>query len=160
MIGAEDNEALFCFTDLYQFCTDCTNSKAVGEWYFPNGSMVRTSAHGDSLYMNRSYGVVRLHHRSNATLPTGLYCCEIENSNRTNQSICVYMHDESLPTTSSTPAVREETGTVVTLTDGIDGNEAAENGAMGNGAIVGGAVAGGLLLIAVGIILTLLLINR
>ena len=139
-IGDRAEEALLCFTDLYHFCTDC--SELVGQWYFPNGSMVKDDAHGGTLYMSRSRGVVRLHRRNNVNTPTGLYHCEIMNSSRTNQNISVDVYSESTSTTLSTPPVTVATGIV------------------GNGAAVGGGVAGGLLLLAAGIVLIILSIWR
>ena len=162
MIGEGEDEALLCFTDLYQFCTDCF--EAVGEWYYPNGSTVKTSTHGDALYVNKSHGVVRLHRRNNASILTDLYCCEIENSTRLNQTICVHIYDEDLPTSSSTPAVRKKMDHILfTSAEQTDttGREAKEKEAARNGTTIGGAVAGGLvLLIVAGILLTTLLICR
>lgn len=164
MIREEDDEALLCLTDLYQFCTECTQE--VGQWYFPNGSAVQNVTLGNAIYMSRSRGVVRLHHRNNGTvnIPNGLYNCTIEDSNGTTQSVYIFIHNESLPTTSSMQSDREETGTVATFANGTDleGNESPENGAAGNGAIVlGVAGAGGFVLLFVaGIVLTILLISR
>lgn len=122
-----------------------------------------TSAYGDALYVNKSHGVVSLHRRNNATIPTGLYCCEIENSTRNNQTNCVDVYDEDLPISSSTPAVRKEMDqTGFTLTEQTDTREkgAKEKGAARNGATIGGAMAGLVLLTVAGILLTTLLICR
>ena len=84
-IGEGNNEALLCLTDFHNFNND-NDSLEVGNWYFPNKSLVETS--GD-IYISRGHGVVRLHRTKNVTTPTGMFRCEIPDANGTFQNIFV-----------------------------------------------------------------------
>ena len=69
----------------------------MGEWYFPNnGSAVRVGGSRDSIYRNRGPSVVRLNRRNNATMPTGVFRCEIPDASGTSQIIYlgVYLQGE------------------------------------------------------------------
>ena len=131
MIGDEDNETLLCFTDLYQFYNNSGDFRDAGKWYFPNGTLVNTS--GD-IYVSRGHGVVGLSRKNHTMMPTGRFHCEILDSNRTLQHLYIHLkvYDESVPTKSDVII----------------------------GPVVGGAVLAGLLLIAAGILPTILLIRR
>lgn len=90
-VGENENDALLCFTDLFQFTDYSTVNDSfndTGTWYFPNSSAVATS--GD-MYITRDQGVVRLHRRNNITMPTGQFHCEILDANKTNQKLFVQM---------------------------------------------------------------------
>lgn len=97
--------------------------------------------------MSSNQGVVRLHRKSNALMPTGTFRCEILDSNRTRQNIYVQVYYESM-SSSSFPDYTVET--VVSET-GV------------SGAVLGGAAAGGTLLtliIIAGILLALMFAIR
>lgn len=79
----EGNEALWCRTT-FRSCCKLTK----GEWYFPNGSMVRINMASDSFYRNRGSGVVRLHRRNDAMMPTGQFCCILPQNATINQTLC------------------------------------------------------------------------
>ena len=85
-IGKGDNEALLCITDFHNFNNNINDNLEVGNWYFPNKSLVETS--GD-IYISRERGVVRLHRTKNVTTPTGMFRCEIPDANGTFQNIIV-----------------------------------------------------------------------
>ena len=58
----------------------------MGEWYYPNNmSTVRTQGEGGSFFRNRGQSVIHLHRRHNATMPTGLFYCEVPDENGDNQ---------------------------------------------------------------------------
>ena len=85
---SEGGLALLCLTDKQDCCTlaeVAPRKERIGGWYFPNGMMVET---GD-VYRNRGRSVVRLNRRNNATLPSGVYQCEIPDTQERNQSIFV-----------------------------------------------------------------------
>ena len=85
-IGEEDTAALLCVTD----STECCGSPSpVGEFYYPDGSMVTVRASGDSLYRNRGDGFIRLNRRNDALSPLGKYRCNIPDSNGVTQNIYV-----------------------------------------------------------------------
>ena len=87
LIGEEADKALLCATDLYQFYHETNNTlDNIGQWYFPNGSIIETNGH---IFVSRGLDVVRLHRRNNVTMPTGMFVCEIPDANGTNQSIYI-----------------------------------------------------------------------
>ena len=81
----ESNCALICYTN----APGCCESLRAGEWYFPNGSAVRTTGEMNDFYRDRSERRVRLNRRNNAMGPTGIYCCDIPGSNG-NMCVRVY----------------------------------------------------------------------
>ena len=83
--------ALFCLTNK----TDCCRSSdtpqgvgGIGEWFYPNGSLVRNDASGDDIYRGRGPSVVLLQYRNNAQT-TGVFRCEVPDASGTNQSLYV-----------------------------------------------------------------------
>ena len=80
----EEECALICYTN----SPDCCESvwPKAGEWYFPNGSAVSIEGDMKDFYRSRDSMVVRLNRRYNAVSPTGLYCCDIPDS---NGNLCV-----------------------------------------------------------------------
>ena len=76
----EFRNALLCITNY----SDCCRHhdlyyyyKGRSEWYYHNGSTVRIHGSGYDFYRTRGPNVVRLNRRNNATLPTGIYRCNI-----------------------------------------------------------------------------------
>lgn len=73
--------SLVCVTSLVNTeCCRTSDGGNVGEWFFPDGSMVpRGSSPGDSAFTRTgSYQQVRLNRRfSNATEPNGTYECRV-----------------------------------------------------------------------------------
>ena len=84
-IGEGDN-ALLCMTDN---ANCCATPNLIGEFYYPDGSLVRPRAFGDSLYRNRGQGFIRLNRKNGATSPLGRYRCAIPDSNGVIQSIYI-----------------------------------------------------------------------
>ena len=69
----------------------------VGEWQFPNTSMVQIFGEGHEFYRNRDdhpAGVVNLFWRENATIPTGIFCCVIPNPKNPEQKACIGVYPE------------------------------------------------------------------
>ena len=90
-IGDGDN-ALICQTDSTQCCrgSDNTNGGPLGEWYFPDGTLVPDGQDASrSIFRNRAPSVVRLNRRNNAQSPTGVYRCEIPDASETKRSMFV-----------------------------------------------------------------------
>lgn len=65
-------------------CVTSTHEENMGEWHFPNGSMVPHNGAGNISRTNFS-GQVQLNRRKNATIPTGLYECRVPDGNGTLQ---------------------------------------------------------------------------
>ena len=73
----------------------------MGNWYLPNSTMVKVYQHAQSyFYSVKGPSFVRLNRRNNATMPTGVYHCEIPDANETIQSVFVgiYPDSEGAPT--------------------------------------------------------------
>ena len=95
--ASNDITALLCLTNNVDCCRRNINSNGQvdkGEWYFPNGSYVRTHGSGDDVYRNRGPSMVRLHHRNNSMPPTGIFHCKIPDVNETYNSIYVGIYPE------------------------------------------------------------------
>ena len=86
-IGEGDEGALLCFTDLIQ-CCNSASGRVKGEWRFPDGLCVQVKGKGGDFYRNRDPGVVRLNRRNNATFPTGLYCCDVQDADSSLARTC------------------------------------------------------------------------
>ena len=93
-IGAESdptavNGALQCITDRRPCCR--TPPYRVGEWYFPNGSIIGPIQSSlASFYRSRSDdGVINLNRiNSNITFPVGQFCCRVPDSANALQTLC------------------------------------------------------------------------
>ena len=85
-----NSTALECVTEM----RPCCKSPRIGEWHFPNASIVPVLGHGShqatTFYRNRDDdGTVYLNRVGNhVTTPTGLFCCEIFDTNNVNQRLC------------------------------------------------------------------------
>ena len=87
---------LLCRTYRTDCCSDGHGETRQGEWLYPNGTQVRTSASDDDFYRNRGTGVVILNRRNDATGPTGLYCCEVASVTDPNARICINLSKISI----------------------------------------------------------------
>ena len=98
-IGEED-DALLCYTNSDACCENNLRSSSTREWYFPNRTTVSIDHAKGNFYRNRALSLVRLNRRNNATMPTGVYHCEIPDANETIQSVFVgiYPDNEGAPT--------------------------------------------------------------
>ena len=94
-IGEGDN-ALLCLTNNTQCCrgSDNLNGGGLGEWYFPNGTLVPTE-NTSIVYRNRDRSTVHLNRRNNAQAPTGVYRCEVPDASATNRSVFVGVYGNS-----------------------------------------------------------------
>ena len=95
-IGEGDEAALLCVTDLVQCCRseDTGGMGALGEWFYPNGSLVRVKDNGDDFYRNRDLGIVRLNRRNNAMSPTGQFCCVVPDATFMDKTTCINISEE------------------------------------------------------------------
>ena len=86
----EGDDALLCLTNNTQCCRgpDNLNGGGLGEWYFPDGTLV-PSGNTFSIYRNRNRSTVQLNRRNNAQSPTGVYRCEIPDASGSNRSVFV-----------------------------------------------------------------------
>ena len=78
--------AILCTTNR----SPCCSTNSIGEWYYPNGSMVPDNRAGHDFYRSRSSNqTIGLNRRNNARSPGGSFCCEIPDSNDMIHRHCV-----------------------------------------------------------------------
>lgn len=82
------NGALQCVTDRRPCCF--TGPYRVGEWFFPNRSIVSVRSFLSSFYRSRSDdGVINLNRvNANITSPVGQFCCQVPDSANVLQTLC------------------------------------------------------------------------
>ena len=79
--GADPGASLVCVTsNVNTQCCREADGGDVGEWYFPNGTLVSRNSTGN-ISRSSFTGQVRLNRRNNATLPTGIYECRVPAGN-------------------------------------------------------------------------------
>ena len=83
----EDDEALLCKTDKVECCGTVPNR--FGEFYYPDGSRVPIKRRNDRFYRNRDEQQIRLNRRAGSVSPTGLYRCELPDSNNVMQKVFI-----------------------------------------------------------------------
>ena len=84
-IGEGHNDSLHCVTDNSDCCTN-----GQGNWYDETGGEVQQGSDGDSnLYVTRGDGVVYLNRRTGGS--SGMWRCDIPDSNGVQQSIYIYL---------------------------------------------------------------------
>ena len=75
----EGSDALICMTNQTACCrpphTDGTGQKALGNWFFPNGTRVPSSGNNWDFHRTRGHMTVRLHRRRGGA--EGVYRCLI-----------------------------------------------------------------------------------
>ena len=92
----EGDEALLCMTDQTACCrTPYTsgNGSTIGNWYFPNGTRVRSSGNQGDLYRTRGHMVVRLHRRRGRE--DGVYSCVVPDALNVTQTIYIGVYTAS-----------------------------------------------------------------
>jgi hypothetical protein len=89
----EGDEALLCKTDKVECCGTIPNR--FGEFYYPNGVGVPIRNQQQGFYRNRGEKQVRLNRRRGIVSPTGVYRCEIPDSNNVMQKLFVNIRSES-----------------------------------------------------------------
>lgn len=92
MIG-EDDQALICITTKIDCCS-LNSSYRLGEWYYPgrNSKVGVMGLKNETFYRTRGHQKVLLHRRNNGKARTGMFCCEVPDSDDNcgiNQILCV-----------------------------------------------------------------------
>ena len=70
----EGDDALLCMTDVTDCCRPLPD-KALGNWFFPNGTRVPSSGHQWDFHRTRGQSVIRLQRRRGGA--DGIYRCVI-----------------------------------------------------------------------------------
>ena len=85
----EGDAALLCHTNKTGCCGD-RNGLREGEWYFPNGDIVRTmGGNEDEFYRDRATKVVRLNHQQGTFAERGCFRCNVPDASNTTQTVYV-----------------------------------------------------------------------
>ena len=82
--------ALICHSHRSNCCqTFSLQPQGVSEWFFPNGSNI-PSGRGSVFSRNRTdQGVINLNRTTDATPPSGMYCCRVMDILNVEQTVCV-----------------------------------------------------------------------
>jgi len=93
-IGEVDGDSLRCLTPLILCCRGSYNPNggALGDWKFPNESIVNSRSSGDSISSTRGASSVLLHRINSAMSPTGVYTCEVPDNSSTTKELNVYLY--------------------------------------------------------------------
>ena len=91
-IGEGDN-ALLCITNQTACCNPSEMGPALGNWFFPNGTIIPGSGNRWDFHRSRGQMVVRLNRRSGGE--EGIYRCEIPDSMNVIQNIYIGVYSES-----------------------------------------------------------------
>ena len=101
----EGSAALFCLTNNVACCRASDTPPGVGgigEWFFPDDSLVNSSDSGDDIYRGRGPSYVALQRRNNAQT-TGVFCCELPDASEANQQLCIGVY----PVNSGSPSITD-----------------------------------------------------
>ena len=71
-----DGDTVQCHTELTTCCSS-TQGPHRGNWYFPNGTILRFESSKGDIVRSREAQKLELHRRNNANEPTGMYHCDI-----------------------------------------------------------------------------------
>lgn len=86
----EGNSALYCHTTN----SNCCKRNSLGEWYYPDGTLVPINGERADFYRNRDdSGNVKLNRRNNAVTPKGVFYCITPNDRGvlTRMNVALYL---------------------------------------------------------------------
>ena len=86
----EGDDALFCITNLTACCQP---PKALGNWFFPNGTRVPSAPDVWDIYRTRGQMVVVMHRRRGGV--EGIYRCEIADTFGFTQTMYIGVYSAS-----------------------------------------------------------------
>ena len=92
----EGDDALLCVTNQTACCVPpytSVNGSVIGNWFFPNGTRVRSSGELWDIYRTRDQIVVRMHRRRGGE--EGIYRCEIPDAMNVNQTVYIGVYSAS-----------------------------------------------------------------
>ena len=89
--GQGEDGGLQCITDLTKCCKvkHTTSRKALGHWFYPNGSVVGLKHADESFHKSRNYSKVYLHRRIDSISPAGKFCCVVPDATYTDITVFV-----------------------------------------------------------------------
>ena len=95
------NGPLMCLTSLRECCRSSdAGGASLGNWIYPNGSVVPSRSSGNSLYRNRGPSAVLLHRDNNVVSISGVFTCAIPDSsymNTVNTVLNTFLFSGNLP---------------------------------------------------------------
>ena len=93
----EYDDALVCHTTFKNCCRVSSGGNNLGNWIYPDGSLVSARNARNSLYRNKNSGVVNLHRIQNLTSVSGIFTCEIPISDSIIVSLHIFLYSGELP---------------------------------------------------------------
>ena len=95
-MGVDDN-ALYCYTNLTTCCSsvDNMNRGGLGNWKFPNDTVLGDRSTLSIFFRTRATNAILLHRGSSATGPTGIYRCEVPDSQNDMQFVYFGIYDNN-----------------------------------------------------------------
>jgi hypothetical protein len=85
--NSTSNTGLQCITDRIPCCVTYPNR--VGQFFFPDGTVVPIIRGATSFYRTRGNGTVNLNRLNcNVFMPTGLFCCVVPDAQNVMQRVC------------------------------------------------------------------------
>ena len=89
-----DGDSLRCLTPLIPCCrvSDNPNGRVLGDWWFPDGSVVYSRFSGDDISRTRGASSVLLHRSNNVMSPTGVYTCKIPDYSSITSELHVHLY--------------------------------------------------------------------
>ena len=93
MTDSDQNKGLQCITDK-NLCCKFSNGNNLGEWMFPDNSVVPKRNDAEGFYRNRDEGdgTVNLNRVNSSIMsPTGLFCCKVPDANDKIKTLCTYI---------------------------------------------------------------------
>lgn len=86
-----------CLTDLRECCRS-TNGLFLGNWIYPDGSIVPNTSSGNSLYTTRGPSALFFHRNINIIeMITGIFTCQVPDVNNYNTTLYVFLYSGSQP---------------------------------------------------------------
>ena len=69
----EDGDTLVCHTTFTACCTTADGGNNLGNWIYPNGTIVSSRGEGNSYYRSRISGALNLHYIDTLTFVSGIF---------------------------------------------------------------------------------------
>ena len=93
-IGDSLSSSIRCYSDEEGCCYSTSQRGVLEQWKFPNGSVVPEE--NSSILVTRDNRYLGLYRIDNATTPVGKYCCEAQDGNGTNRTVCVHIQGQCI----------------------------------------------------------------
>ena len=87
----DGSDSVQCHTDLITCCSS-TEGHDRGDWFNPSGARLPFAHESRGLFEDRQAQHIRIRRRGNSYQPEGIYCCDIETSNNSRETIYIGLY--------------------------------------------------------------------